>query len=78
MNIKVYETPITEACGLRYKIQRRQIEGIWQQRHIWYPCANPAYPCRNYYHEDEWIRSNQGECDDHYVEVQPLPTPVRL
>ena len=33
----VYETEVISAAGLCYKIQKRQIYGVWQQRHIWYP-----------------------------------------
>jgi hypothetical protein len=61
----MYESKIVEQSGLRYKIQLRKNEGIWQQRHIWYPCehSQPAYACLDYYREDEWIKSTQGQPD---------------
>lgn len=58
--METYETPIKEQSGLRYKIQVRNNQGVWQQRHIWYPCETspPAYGgAVNFYREDEWIRT---------------------
>lgn len=59
----IWETEIREHSGLRYKIQMRNNQGLWQQRHVWYPCetTEPAYGgVVNHYHEDEWIKSGTG------------------
>lgn len=58
MLIALYETPIVEQGGLRYKIQVRNYGGIWQQRHIWYPVehSEPAWGgAVNRRSEDKWI-----------------------
>lgn len=53
--MRTYETRIITNGDLRYKIQLRLNEGIWQQRHIWYPPT--AYvTCET---ADPWIRSTQ-------------------
>lgn len=60
MDFEAYETAITEQSGLRYKIQVRNFHGLWQQRHIWFPCehSEPAYGgAVNRYREDDWIRT---------------------
>lgn len=60
MTFETYETPVTEQSGLRYKIQVRYFHGLWQQRHVWYPCEHsaPAWGgAANYYHEEEWIKT---------------------
>ncbi len=52
----IHETSIREFSGLKCRIQVRQVAGVWQQRHIWYPA--PA----TYVEEitaDNWIRGSQ-------------------
>lgn len=63
--MEILESKIVEQSGLRYKVQLRKNQGIWEQRHIWYPCeiSKPAYPFLDYYREDEWIKSVQMQPD---------------
>lgn len=58
--MQIFETGISEFSGFKCKIQMRCNHGIWFQRHVWYPCDNPAYDFLNYYREDEWIKSGTG------------------
>jgi len=64
-----FETPTVEHSGLRYKIQFRQVSGVWQQRHVWYPCDNPAYPFANVYRVDPWIKSLPSGPPEHAYSV---------
>ena len=52
--MSTYQTDITEAAGLRYRVQLRCVSGVWQQRHVWYPA--PATPYFTEPAAEEWIR----------------------
>lgn len=57
----IFSTPIIEHHGLKYRIEMRNNQGIWQQRHIWYPAAE------TYVSEETaegWIRSIGGPTAD--------------
>ena len=55
--MQIFTTKITEHSGLKYRIEMRQNEGIWQQRHIWYPAPATFVDEET---TDPWIRSAGG------------------
>ena len=55
--MQVHQTEIVEHSGLKYRIQMRNNQGVWQQRHIWYP-APATYVSEET--ADEWIKSPTG------------------
>ena len=52
--VRYLETPIIEKAGMKCRIQFRETESGWQQRHIWYR-YQPQRVERTY--AERWIRS---------------------
>jgi hypothetical protein len=65
MNMQIFESKTVEQSGLRYKIQLRKNNGLWQQRHIWFECkeTEPAHPTLDHFRIDPWIAAVQCEPD---------------
>lgn len=55
--MQIVQTEIREHSGLKYRIQMRCNQGIWQQRHIWYPAPETYVDEET---ADEWIKSGTG------------------
>jgi hypothetical protein len=53
--MKIYETDFRKFSGLCCKIQMRQVSGVWQQRHIWFP-PTPHVTTKSV---EPWIKSIQ-------------------
>jgi len=65
----IYETPIKQRVGLKYKIQLRCNDGVWEQRHVWYP-ARGTYVSKET--PEAWVRSIQkGNPGPEYTEARP-------
>jgi hypothetical protein len=54
---EIYRTEIKEHSGLKYHIEMRDHEGVWQQRHVWYPAPATFV---NEITTEKWIRSVGG------------------
>ena len=58
--MQVMQTKIIEpGNGLKYRIQMREVHGIWEQRHIWYP-APETYVSKPTVDHAGWIKSWGG------------------
>ena len=66
-----YQTDITKAAGLRYRVQLRCVSGAWQQRHIWYP----GTPFITELTAEDWIRGAPPGA--HYRPVSDLDAALR-
>lgn len=64
--MEIFETKLLKFSGLCCKIQMRNVSGIWQQRHIWYPPT----PFITEERIDPWIRSIQIPPGKHFHPVE--------
>jgi hypothetical protein len=65
----IYSTDIIEHSGLKYRIEMRQNQGIWQQRHIWYPAPSTYVTSET---AESWIRSVGGPIAKMHIVKAPL------
>lgn len=61
-----HSTAIIQHSGLKYRIEKRQVGDIWQQRHVWYPAPATFVTEET---ADEWITVRGIASPDHHYQA---------